>query len=141
MPWDVKNDIVCYAKNCENHASFVDGCLPECYARKRFMKNSMSVGTAQQVIITLYYLFIFSCEVAALHSIIWLTYWLTDSLTHSPLTLSTNYLDLGLWMCHYILFISSVYLRCISGRSYVYLRYLKYISGISLLYHLFIWGI
>ena len=42
MPWYDENCTVWYAKNVENHAIFVEGFLPEFYARGRFMKYSMS---------------------------------------------------------------------------------------------------
>ena len=34
--------MICYAKNVENHATFVEGFSPEFYPRRRFMKHSMS---------------------------------------------------------------------------------------------------
>ena len=34
--------MICYAKNVENHAIFVEGFWPGFYARGRFMKYSMS---------------------------------------------------------------------------------------------------
>ena len=37
-----KSRIICYAKNVEHHAAFVEGFLPDFYARRRFMKYSMS---------------------------------------------------------------------------------------------------
>ena len=40
---NVKNHAICCAKNVENHAIFVEGFLPDFYARGRFMKYSMSV--------------------------------------------------------------------------------------------------
>ena len=37
-----KSRIICYAKNVENHAIFVEGFWQEFFARGRFMKYSMS---------------------------------------------------------------------------------------------------
>ena len=37
-----KSRIICYAKNVENQAIFVEGFWPEFYARGRFMKYPMS---------------------------------------------------------------------------------------------------
>ena len=34
--------MICYAKNVENHATFVEGFSPEFNPRRRFMKHSMS---------------------------------------------------------------------------------------------------
>ena len=34
--------MICYVKNVENHATFVEGFWPEFYARGRFMQYSMS---------------------------------------------------------------------------------------------------
>ena len=37
-----KSGIIYYAKNVENHATFVEGFWPEFYARGRLMKYSVS---------------------------------------------------------------------------------------------------
>ena len=71
---NVENHVICCAENVENHAIFVEGFLPDFYARGRFMKYSMSVlgredeeGVIQQKLIS--YIFIFFNTV----SMIWLS--------------------------------------------------------------------
>ena len=38
----VENNAICCAENVENHATFMEGFLPDFFARERFMKYSMS---------------------------------------------------------------------------------------------------
>ena len=57
-----KSRIICYAKNVENHAIFVEGFWPEFHARGRFMKYSMSANNQGLSVCIPGLLFVVGCD-------------------------------------------------------------------------------